>query len=129
MEVVQDSESDADPVVVKLRKTSPKVTGGILRVREAALADGVFPAKVKALTALSLSVTIRCEPCIEMYAGRALEEGATYEEVVEFLNVAIAMQGCPGEAWALKALNIFQRLSEGRPKAADRERAQACCED
>lgn len=129
MEVVEDSESEVDPVVVKLRKTSPKVTGGILRVREAALADGVFPRKVKVLTALSLSVAIRCEPCIEMYVGRAIEDGATYEEVVEFLNVAMAMQGCPGEAWALKALNIFQRLSEGRPKEADRERAEACCED
>ena len=129
MEVVENGESEVDPIVVKLRKTSPKVTGGVLRVREAALAAGLFPAKVKALTALSLSVAIRCEPCIEMYVGRALEEGATYEEVVEFLNVAMAMQGCPGEAWALKALNIFHRLSEGRSEAADRERAQACCED
>ncbi len=129
MEVVEKGESELDPIVVKLRKTSPKVTGGILRVREAALAAGLFPAKVKALTALSLSVAIRCEPCIEMYVGRALEERATNEEVVEFLNVAMAMQGCPGEAWALEALNIFERLWEGRPKAADRERAQACCGD
>lgn len=129
MQIVEDSESELDPGVVKLRKTSPKVTGGILRVREAALADGVFSAKVKALTALSLSVAIRCEPCIEMYVGRALEQGATYEEVVEFLNVAMAMQGCPGEAWALKALYIFQRLSEARSKAADGETARACCED
>jgi len=114
MEVVEDSESEVEPVVVKLRKTSPKVTGGILRVRESALAEGLFPAKVKVLTALSLSVAIRCEPCIEMYVERAIKEGATSEEIVEFLNLAMAMQGCPGEAWALKALEIYERLAAGR---------------
>ena len=53
MEVRETAEVEIDPVVVKLRKTSPRVTGGLLRVREAAHADDVFPAKVKALTALA----------------------------------------------------------------------------
>ncbi len=113
MEVTESGVSEIDPIAVRLRKTSPKVTGGILRTRESALAEGVFPAKVKVLTALSLSVAIRCEPCIEMYVERAIEEGATYEEIVEFLNLAMAMQGCPGEAWALKALDIYERFSAG----------------
>ncbi len=116
MEVLESGVSEIDPIAVKLRKASPKVTGGILRTRESALAAGLFPAKVKVLTALSLSVAIRCEPCIEMYVERAIEEGATYDEIVEFLNLAMAMQGCPGEAWALKALDIYERIAAGRSK-------------
>lgn len=127
MEGMESGVSEIDPIAVKLRKTSPKVTGGILRVRESALAEGVFPAKVKVLTALSLSVAIRCEPCIEMYVERAIEEGATYEEIVEFLNLAMAMQGCPGEAWALKALEIYERLAAGRSGRRSGGEGQSCC--
>lgn len=117
MELREGEGADMDPVVVRLRKASPKVTGGVLRVREAALADGLFSGKVKVLGALAVAVAIRCEPCVEMYIERAVDAGATFEEVVEFLNVAMAMQGCPGEAWALKALDLFQRLAE--PRAAN----------
>jgi alkylhydroperoxidase/carboxymuconolactone decarboxylase family protein YurZ len=58
---------------------------------------------------------------------KALEEGATYEEVVEFLNVAMAMQGCPGEVWALKALEIFHRLEGARPRSTVAVGSDACC--
>lgn len=98
-------------------------------MREAAYADGVFPSKVKALTALTLSVAIRCEPCIETYVEKAINEGATYEEIVEFLNVAMAMQGCPGEVWALKALGIFQRLVDEASSGSGGAGADACCEE
>lgn len=124
-----ESVAEIDPILLKLRKSSPKVTGGLLRVREAAYADGVFPAKVKALSALAISVAIRCEPCIEMYVERAVEEGASYEEVVEFLNIAMAMQGCPGEAWALKALALFDQLIKGRPADANETAQESCCSD
>ena len=109
LELAEGRETDIDPVVVKPRKASPKVTGGVLRVREAALADGLFSAKVKVLGALAVAVAIRCGPCVEMYIERAAGAGATFEEVVESLNVAMAIQGCPGEAWALKALALFSR--------------------
>lgn len=129
METMESSVSEIDPIAVKLRKTSPKVTGGILRVRESALAAGVFPTKVKVLTALSLSVAIRCEPCIGMYVDRAIEEGATYEEIVEFLNLAMVMQGCPGEAWALKALEIYERLAARRSERKPGDEGHSCCPD
>lgn len=107
------AQEEYEPEVVRLRKLSPKVTGGILRAKDAAYSDGVFPAKVKVLTSLAISVSIRCEPCIKMYVEKALGLGATEEEVVEFLNVAMAMQGCPGEAWALKAYRMFLDMRGG----------------
>lgn len=128
MESIEESDSKADAIIVRLRKASPKVTGGLLRIRQAAYADGLFPAKVKALTALALSVAIRCEPCIETYVEKAAAEGATYEEVVEFLNVVMAMQGCPGEVWALKALELFERLERGLREPAGGA-SDACCDE
>lgn len=73
-----------------------------MRSRQAAYEDGKVPGKYKLLAALAISVAIRCEPCIRAYVKMAIDRGATQQELIEFLNVAITMQGCPGEEWAIK---------------------------
>ena len=44
----------------ELRKLSPKVTGGLLRMRQEAYGDGTVAAKHKLLTAMAISIAIRC---------------------------------------------------------------------
>jgi AhpD family alkylhydroperoxidase len=92
----------------ELRRLSPKVTGGLLRMRQEAYREGVVAAKYKLLTAMAISIAIRCEPCIRAYVQMAFEKGLTQEELVEFLEVAMTMQGCPSEEWALKAYAAFK---------------------
>ncbi|MEE9224947.1 MAG: carboxymuconolactone decarboxylase family protein [Bacteroidota bacterium] len=119
---VETKENPTD-LFTEFRKLSPKVTGGLLRMREEAYADGILPGKHKVLTALAISVAIRCEPCIRAYAKMALERGATKEELMEFLNVAITMQGCPGEEWALKAYAAYQEFAGGKVQPD----GESCC--
>ena len=75
------------------------------QMRQAAIyADGgALPARIKALAALLWSVSSRCEPCIAHYARKAIDFGATREEMSEMLAIASTMGGCVGETWALKA--------------------------
>jgi AhpD family alkylhydroperoxidase len=92
----------------ELRRASPKVTGALMRMREATYTDGAVPAKYKVLTALAISIVIKCEPCIRAYTRMACDHyGVSFEEFIEFLNVAMTMGGCPGEEWALKALSYW----------------------
>ena len=91
----------------ELRRLSPKVTGGIMRMREEAYREKAVPAKYKLLTAMSISIAIRCEPCIEAYVKMACDKGVSQEEFIEFLDIAMTMQGCPGEEWALKAYESY----------------------
>ena len=107
----------------ELRRLSPKVTGGILRMRQEAYRDGAVPAKYKLLTAMAISVAIRCEPCILAYVKMAYEKGITREELIEFLEVAMTMQGCPGEEWALKAYAAYKEYSTGAQSTSE----AACC--
>ena len=100
----QTSESTFE----ELRRLSPKVTGGIMRMREEAYREKAVPAKYKLLTAMSISIAIRCEPCIEAYVKMACDKGVSQEEFIEFLDVAMTMQGCPGEEWALKAYEAYK---------------------
>lgn len=90
------------------------VTGGLLRMRQQAYRDGAVSAKYKLLTAMAISIAIRCEPCIRAYVRMACDQGITREEFVEFLEVAMTMQGCPGEEWALKAYAVYKDCIDGQ---------------
>jgi AhpD family alkylhydroperoxidase len=107
----------------ELRKLSPKVTGGLLRMRQEAYRDGVVPAKYKLLAAMAISIAIRCEPCIRAYVRMAVGKGISREELLEFLDVAMTMQGCPGEEWALKAYAVYKECPDGKSDSD----ASGCC--
>lgn len=107
----------------ELRRLSPKVTGGLLRMRQEAYRDGTVPAKHKLLTAMAISIAIRCEPCIRAYVQMAIDKGISQDEFIEFLEVAMTMQGCPGEEWALKAWTAYKECISGDPVSSS---AQCC---
>jgi len=109
----------------KFRRLSPKVTGGLIRMRSDTFKDSVVPAKYKILSALSIVVATKCEPCIIGYTKMAYEADATEAELVEFLNVAITESGCPGEQWAMIALKTYGELEAGKKFEA----ADICCHE
>jgi alkylhydroperoxidase/carboxymuconolactone decarboxylase family protein YurZ len=71
---------------------------------------------------MAISIAIRCEPCIRAYAQMAYDKGVTQEEFIEFLEVAMTMQGCAGER-ALKAWAVYKECHTGGIGAA----AESCC--
>lgn len=116
--------AEVDSLFTEMRKLSPKVTGGIMRMRHAAYEDGKVAGRYKLLTALAISIAIRCEPCIRAYVKMAVERGARQEELIEFLNVAMTMQGCPGEEWAIKAYAAYKEIVGGQAVTID---GASCC--
>jgi len=109
----KEMRSDDERLFEELRRLSPKITGGLLRMRQEAYRDGVVPAKYKLLAAMTISIAIRCEPCIRAYVRMACDKGITQEELIEFLDVGMTMQGCPGEEWALKAFAAYKAYAAG----------------
>ena len=107
----------------ELRKLSPKVTGGLVRMRQEAFKDDTVPAKYKILAAMVAVVITKCEPCIRAYTKMAFQAGVTQNELIEFLNVAMTEGGCPGEQWALKAFQTYKELQQGKEI-----KEEVCCE-
>ena len=103
-----------DTLYTEFRKLSPKVTGGLVRMREETFKDASVLAKYKILAALVAVVVTKCEPCLRAYTKMAFQAGATLDELVEFLNVAITEGGCPGETWALKSFQTYKELEQGK---------------
>lgn len=110
-------KTERESLFAELRRLSPKVTGGLLRMRQETYRDAAVAAKYKLLAAMVVSVTIRCEPCIRAYVRMACDKGVSEQELIEFLEVGITMQGCPGEEWALKAYAAFKECMSGQQPA------------
>ena len=67
--------------------------------------------KTKELIALTNGITARCKYCIDIHTQKALQAGATREEILEAAFVAIMMGGGPALTYVAelkKALDEFE---------------------
>ncbi len=55
--------------------------------------DGALPAKTKELMGLVGSTVLRCNDCIFYHIDRSIQEGATREELMESMNIALIIGG------------------------------------
>lgn len=76
---------------------------------------GALPIKEKRLIAIGIAVAINCESCMEWSIKQALDHGATAEEIVEAIEVAIEMRGGPATSFARFAMNVIEYYS-AQPK-------------
>jgi AhpD family alkylhydroperoxidase len=58
--------------------------------------DGAVSAKQKQLAGIALGVTIKCEICTKYHVREAWKRGATRDEIVEMLRVALVGGGSGG---------------------------------
>lgn len=72
--------------------------------------EGALSTKVKRLMALAIALSARCENCIVGQTMRALEAGATKEEILETISVNMAMSGTTGIAESLRVLKLLDEI-------------------
>lgn len=83
-------------------------------LHNATIRDGALNKKTKELIALGIAITVRCDGCIAFHVKDALTVGATSEEIIETIGVAILMGGGPSLVYgceAMAALRQFEALS------------------
>jgi len=81
-------------------------------------AANVLDAKTKELIALAIGVSTRCDDCIAFHSKAAFEKGATREEVLETLGMAIYMGAGPSAMYASHALAAFDQFAAVKTRAA-----------
>jgi AhpD family alkylhydroperoxidase len=82
-------------VLEGLRGGAPEVMRSFSGIAQAALKANTLDTKTKELIALGISVPTRCDECIGFHAKAAVEKGATREEALETLGMAIYMARVP----------------------------------
>jgi AhpD family alkylhydroperoxidase len=87
-----------------------KVYDGFLAMEKAAYHDGALPKKQKELIAVGISVVKDCESCMQWHIEQAAADGATFEELLEAIEVGIEMGGGPATVSARFALEVMESL-------------------
>lgn len=109
--VYKDITKDISASLAKLRVEAPEVMKGFNDLAMAATKNGVLDKKTKELIALALGVASRCDGCIGFHTQTLSRLGATKQEVVETLGMAVYMGGGPSLMYAAEALSAFEEAN------------------
>lgn len=90
------------------RGQQPDTLKGFNALHAAAFEPGVLDKATKELIALAISVATRCEPCVAFHTPGALKAGATREQIMEMLSVAVLMGGGPSLMYAAKVVQAVE---------------------
>ncbi|HUO49920.1 MAG TPA: carboxymuconolactone decarboxylase family protein [Acidimicrobiales bacterium] len=94
-----------------LRQAAPDAWAGFATLHDAAVGDGVLPARVKELMALAIAVVKHCDGCIAYHARAAALRGATRQEVAEALSVALLMDGGTATVYGPRAWAAYEEYA------------------
>lgn len=115
MENYPDLYEEKQRQISQFRQASPELMSTFGKLNMKALQAGVLSSKVKELIALCIGIAVRCDGCVAFHIADALKAGASREEIVEAINVAVLMGGGPAliyGAEALEALKQFENRSK-----------------
>jgi AhpD family alkylhydroperoxidase len=93
-----------------LSKELPGPISSFGRLHRDSMGQGSITGKMKELIALAISIAIRCEDCIAYHVHDALHAGATHQEVLETIGVAVMMGGGPASMYGCRAYEALQQF-------------------
>jgi AhpD family alkylhydroperoxidase len=91
----------------RLLALDSNVYKAFLRMEQAAYSDGALTKKHKELVAIGISVVVNCESCMQWHIEQAARANASFEEVLEAVEVGIEMGGGPATVAARFALEAM----------------------
>ncbi len=96
--------------LVQLGQEIPGPMSGFARLHRKAVEDGALPAKVKEMMALAISIAVDCDGCIAYHVHDAVQAGASRQELMETIGVALLMGGGPGSIYAAHAMDAIEQF-------------------
>ncbi len=108
--------ADLSGALKAVRTGAPETMKAFSGLARAALEAKALDAKTKELLALGIAVAIRCDGCIAFHAQAAVKQGATREEVMETMGMAIYMGAGPSVMYAAQAVEAFDQFT-AKPQA------------
>ncbi|MGH8460051.1 MAG: carboxymuconolactone decarboxylase family protein [Stenotrophobium sp.] len=91
----------------QIGKISPDTIRGYQEISGAGSKTGKLDAKTRELIALAVAVTRQCDGCITVHTDAAVKHGATREEIVEALGVAIAVNAGAALVFSSRVMDAY----------------------
>jgi AhpD family alkylhydroperoxidase len=90
-----------------LAQISPGTMRGYRELSNAGAKANLLGAKTRELIALAVAVTRQCDGCITIHTDAAIKQGATREEIVEALGVAIAVNAGAALVYSARVMDAL----------------------
>jgi len=104
--------SDAqDARAAELFRAHPDAMRGHRAVMQAAQEPRALDGKTAELMALAIAIAQRCEGCVVYHTKQSAKKGASRDEVLDTIAVAIEMGGGPATVYGADALAAFDQLA------------------
>ena len=108
----QEKMGEAVKALGALAKGNPGIMDGYKALDASGSALGALDAKTRELISLAVAATTRCDTCIAVHAQAAAEAGASREELLETLAVAITLNSGAAFVYSSRVLEAFDAFSK-----------------
>ena len=98
--------------VADIGKVNPEIVRGYRGLSDAGGKTNLLGPKTRELIALAVAVTRQCDGCITIHTDAAIKQGATHEEIVEALGVAIAVNAGAALVYSTRVIDAFAAKKE-----------------
>lgn len=105
----------------------PETAEAFGQMRSSIFKDGYLDIKTKEIIAITSSVLMRCQFCVDTHSQRAIAAGATKEEIAEAISVAMFIAAGSQIGWTnIYGENIYDKIF-GKNEEKDKEKEDCCC--
>ena len=101
--------AELNSAVKQLRSGVPDIMKAFGALAQAATQTKALDTKTKELIALGIAVGVRCDACIAFHAESARKHGATRDEIMETMGMAIYMGAGPSVMYAAQAVEAYDQ--------------------
>jgi AhpD family alkylhydroperoxidase len=102
---------EQDARAAALFKAHPDIMRAHRQAITAAQQPKALDSKTTELMALAIAIVQRCEGCVVFHTKAALKNGASREELLDAIAVAIEMGGGPATVYGADALAAYDRFA------------------
>ena len=94
-----------------LRQGAPDATKAFTSLAIAATAPNAIDTKTKELMALAIGIAVHCDGCVAYHTKMAHQNGASRQEVLETVALAVYMGGGPAAVYGGDAVRAYDQFS------------------
>jgi len=102
-----DYQRQLGTTLAEIGRISPDTIRGYRGLADAGSKSGVLDGKTRELIALAVSVTRQCDGCITIHTDAAIKQGATREEIVAALSVAITVNAGASLVYSARVMDAY----------------------
>ena len=103
--------------IAEIGRTNRDLVKGYRELTNAGNTTNLLGGKIRELIALAVAVTRQCDGCIVTHTDAAIQQGASKEEIVEALGVAVAVNAGAALIFSSRVMDAFDAKTGGQPLA------------